>query len=472
MTGKFRQPESFLGGADARMVGDLIAASADVALIIGTDGIVRDLAFRIDDPARLGLSKWRGRSVEDLVSERCRPKLRKLLELARAGQPSREIEVLHAAPDQEDFPVRYAAVPLGRQGQVALVGRDQRALATLQSRLLANRQEMESSTKLQRQAETHYRLLFELGSDALIVVDAATGRVREINPQAAQLFGREPRELSGKSLAALFEKASRADIQALLAGVVATAQASSTNARTLDGGVAMNLLADLFRADDLRLILLRLTADAVSSEPPPTTEANLLGLMRGAVEGVVLVDANGEITWANDAFMNLTQIAKLEHARGLPLDNYFERGGVELNIILSQLDQAGRLQPIGMVLRGTQGQTTEVELSGIAMPAGSPPGYGFIIRGSAVSGSAGKPRGGDLPQSTADMIEMIGKVPLKGVVRDTTDLIERACIEAALKLTGDNRAAAAKVLGLSRQSLYVKLRRYGLVDDADAADDD
>ena len=70
------------------------------------------------------------------------------------------------------------------------------------------------------------------------------------------------------------------------------------------------------------------------------------------------------------------------------------------------------------------------------------------------------------------MIDMIGKVPLKGVVRDTTDLIERACIEAALRLTGDNRAAAAKVLGLSRQSLYVKLRRYGLVDESDTADED
>ena len=38
------------------------------------------------------------------------------------------------------------------------------------------------------------------------------------------------------------------------------------------------------------------------------------------------------------------------------------------------------------------------------------------------------------------------------------------CIEAALELTGDNRASAAEILGLSRQSLYVKLRRYGLGD--------
>ena len=51
---------------------------------------------------------------------------------------------------------------------------------------------------------------------------------------------------------------------------------------------------------------------------------------------------------------------------------------------------------------------------------------------------------------------------LKEIVRETTDLIERLCIEAALELTKNNRASASEVLGLSRQSLYSKLRRFGL----------
>jgi len=53
---------------------------------------------------------------------------------------------------------------------------------------------------------------------------------------------------------------------------------------------------------------------------------------------------------------------------------------------------------------------------------------------------------------------------LKDLVRETTDMIERLYIEAALELTGNNRASAAEMLGLSRQSLYVKLHRYGLRD--------
>jgi len=69
-----------------------------------------------------------------------------------------------------------------------------------------------------------------------------------------------------------------------------------------------------------------------------------------------------------------------------------------------------------------------------------------------------------LPSSVNQLTELVGRVPMKDIVSETSDLIEKLCIEAALELTRDNRASAAEILGLSRQSLYVKLRRYGLGD--------
>nr|MCU0625207.1 hypothetical protein [Gemmatimonadaceae bacterium] len=62
----------------------------------------------------------------------------------------------------------------------------------------------------------------------------------------------------------------------------------------------------------------------------------------------------------------------------------------------------------------------------------------------------------------------VGRVSLRELVRDTVDLVERHFIEAALELTDDNRTSAAEVLGVSRQSLYVKLRRHHLIDAPDA----
>ena len=69
-----------------------------------------------------------------------------------------------------------------------------------------------------------------------------------------------------------------------------------------------------------------------------------------------------------------------------------------------------------------------------------------------------------LPRSIEQLTELIGRVSLEDLVRQSTDVIAKLCIQAALGLTGGNRASAAEMLGLSRQSRYVKLRRYGLGD--------
>jgi DNA-binding NtrC family response regulator len=69
-----------------------------------------------------------------------------------------------------------------------------------------------------------------------------------------------------------------------------------------------------------------------------------------------------------------------------------------------------------------------------------------------------------LVRNSDELSMLVGKVPLKDILAETTDLIEQLCIKAALDLTKDNRVSASEILGLSRQSLYIKLRKYGLVD--------
>jgi len=68
----------------------------------------------------------------------------------------------------------------------------------------------------------------------------------------------------------------------------------------------------------------------------------------------------------------------------------------------------------------------------------------------------------------AELSRLVGRMPLKDIVGETVDMIEKMCIQSALTLTHNNRASASEMLGLSRQSLYVKLRRYGMVSDQDA----
>jgi transcriptional regulator PpsR len=115
-------------------------------------------------------------------------------------------------------------------------------------------------------------------------------------------------------------------------------------------------------------------------------------------------------------------------------------------------------------LRGEFGVSTEVEISAVLLAQADPPVLGFTVRdvGRRLPAEAGALQ--SLPRSVNQLTELVGRVPMKDIVGETSDLIEKRCIEAALELTRDNRASAAEILGLSRQSLYVKLRRYGLGD--------
>jgi DNA-binding NtrC family response regulator len=96
---------------------------------------------------------------------------------------------------------------------------------------------------------------------------------------------------------------------------------------------------------------------------------------------------------------------------------------------------------------------------------GSSPCYGMTIRVLRQRAAFALPRGATtFTRSVTNLAELVGRVPLKELVRETTDMVEQMCIEAALELTNDNRASAAQILGLSRQGLYAKLRRYGIDD--------
>ncbi len=167
---------------------------------------------------------------------------------------------------------------------------------------------------------------------------------------------------------------------------------------------------------------------------------------------------------ANAAFVELTQLAGEDAVRGQSLERWLGRPGVDLSVMLATLRQQGAVRLFATSLRGEHGVPAEVEISGVSVPDGDPPCLGFTVR------HIGRRLGGELqagkttPRSVEQLTQLVGRMPLKDLVRESTDLIEQLCIEAALELTQDNRASAAEMLGLSRQSLYVKLRRYGLGD--------
>jgi transcriptional regulator PpsR len=472
---QFDAPEESLGSLDAKAAGDLIAAAGDVALVVDEHGVIRDMAFGSEDLSREGHSSWLGKRWIDTVTEESRPKIEALLRDAATKGPQRWRQVNHHTRGGPDIPLLYSAVRFGRDGRPAATadraiafGRDMRAAAVLQQRLVDAQQLMERDYSRFRQAETRYRQLFQITSEAVLIVDAANHKVMEANPAARALLGDPVNKMVGSLMPSLFATASAPAVQTLLAGVRAAGRDDQVLVQLPEDRGEVTLFASVFRLETGLFLLVRLARSSNVGTAPPSSDAGsmLQQLAQQAADAMVVTDASGRVLSANRAFVELVQLLREDQVLGNSLDRWLGRTGVDLSVLLSNLRQGAAVRLYASTLRGEYGTATDVEVSAVAMSDSMPPALGFIIRDVArrLPGENAKDTSRELTPSIGQLRELVGRAPLKDIVGKTNDLIEQMCIEAALELTRDNRASAAEMLGLSRQSLYVKLRRYGLSD--------
>jgi transcriptional regulator PpsR len=466
----FNAPKTTLGDIDAEAAATLIAASADIALILDDSGCIRDVSIAAEDLMNdlAGHASWPGTPWIDTVTEDSRSKVEMLMAGAASGQPPQWRHLNHPATSGADIPILYAAVWAGNPQRIVAFGRDLRAVSVLQRRLVDAQQSMERDYVRTRHVETRYRLLFQMASDAVLIVDDAAGKVLDSNPTARRLFAQAAEPGRPWPLTSAFTAETARSVELLLAGVRASGRADDVGARLQAQDREVIVTASLFRDEGGAVCLVRI--GAVAGEPAAGSmqklQSKLLKLMESAPDGFVVTGVDGRVITANAAFLELAQLPTEEQVRGEPLGRWLGRSGVDLDILIANMRQHGSVRLFASQIRGELGGTADVEISAVTVMNGGQPCFGFAIRdvGRRLRRQPDAERA--FPRSLEHLNEVVGRVALKEIVREATDVIERLCIEAALKLTSDNRASAAEMLGLSRQSLYVKLRRYGLGDPA------
>lgn len=466
-----KMPEAFLAQLSADAAAELITAAADVVLILDEQGVIRDISLASEDLRSTGCEGWVGQRWADTVNQESLPKVDALLK--SQGQPSsdgvRWRHVNHPLGNGSELPLSYALVPVHRQDGDKLArhsvafGRDLRPQVVLQQRLVNAQQSMERDYWRLRQVETRYRLLFQMASEPVIILEGSIDKLEEANPAAHQLFG-ERAQAAGWTLNQSLTPASQQVVRELLERLRASGRAEPVTVRLIDGEEDLVLSASQFRQESAQHFLLRFARPQEGTASSAShARQQLLQVMESAPDALVVTDPDGRILSANRSFLDLGQLGSEEQARGELLDKWLGRTGVDFRVLLSNLRQHGSVRLFATQMRGEYGSTTEVEISAVAVTAGNERCMGFTIRDMGrrlALESSSK----ELPRSASQMTELVGRLPLKDIVRETTDLIEQLCIEAALELTGDNRASAAEMLGLSRQSLYIKLRRFGILE--------
>jgi transcriptional regulator PpsR len=463
---QFSVASKWFAELDSETAAKLITVASDVSLVISdaAAGVIRDVSFGSSELSADLAQGWVGKAWTDTVTSDSRHKVEALLRDASSSELPRWRMLNHRIEGGGELPVLYAAVQASASGQVVAFGRSMRPMATLQQQLVSAQQSMEREYLKLRQTEARHRLLFQVASEAVLVVDAANRRILEANPSAGNLLGEVSKRLIGRVFPEGFDERSSATLQNLLGTVRATGRTDSVDVRSADGKRHYSVAASLFREERASFFLIRLAATGIdgSAAALPNQKSKVLEIVSSAPEGFVVTDLAGRILFANRAFLDLVQLATEEQARNESIERWLGRPGVDFNLLTAQLREHGSLRLFATRLRGELGTDIDVEICAVSVPDGDDPCFGFTIRDVGQRVTFDRQTSPAKPRSVAQLTELVGRVPLKDLVRESTDMIEKLCIEAALEITGDNRASAAEILGLSRQSLYAKLRRYGL----------
>ncbi len=459
---RFSAPAQALQGIDAETAGELIAAVADVALVIDSGGVILDAAFSEADLAKEAYQDWIGRRWIDTVTAESLAKIEELLRDATPRSSARWRHVNHPASEGADIPIRYRGIRFGADRRILAVGRDLRPLAALQQRLAEAQQAMEREYTRIRNAEKRYRMLFNLASEAVLIVDANNGRVTEANPTAATLVGVEPKRLAGQQFEELFAEPSRQAVRSFLAAARVAPRVDNVHVNLARDQSGVLLTGSLYRQDGAAHLLVLLSRLGDGTAAISNEDAALLRLVEAMPEAFVVIDAERRVLTANAAFLDLVQATNLLQVKGQPIERWVGRPGAEIDVLFANLRAHGTVRHVSTIVRGEFGTNEDVEIVAASGLGGPSPCTGLTIRAAGWRGGRERLGGRELPRTIEQFTDLVGRVPMKNLVRETTDLIERLCIQAALELTRENRASAAEMLGLSRQAFYVKLRRYGL----------
>jgi PAS domain-containing protein len=390
----------------------------DITLLLDLDGKIRRATLADGLPAG-GIETWVGRMWADTVSDGASDRVRGMLHDARASGVSAFRVVNQRFPNGLELPVEYSTIRLGGEAGLIAIGKNQSTVTELQNRLIAAQQAREQDYWKLRDVETRYRMLFDTSNEAVLIVRADGFNVVEANLAALRTLS-----ITDSLIPPALENAGYGN----------------------------------------------LPVDALFDRLP---------------DAHVIIDLEGTVLRANTAFLDLVQVGSMGLVIGERIGRWLSRPGADIAVLISAVRRHHYVRLFTTTLQSELSSEMEVEISAAGERDEDCRFVSLLIRDIsrriALSGAGGAADLGErhVPKHAAGgqtllaalgtMADDLGETSLPALVKETVGLVERHYIEAALERTDGNRTATAELLGLSRQSLYMKLNRYGLDTESQAA---
>jgi transcriptional regulator PpsR len=347
------------------------------------------------------------------------------------------------------------------------VGRDLRNLANLQQRLVEAQQAIETDYLRLRFAEARYRQLFDLSLTAHLIVDGSTLKILEANAVAMNLFSDKGQRVIGRAFAEFIDMADFDELLDIFNNSRNMSYSKKISVHLAKNKLPVEVAVNFLREENQTVFLVHVVPQSNVNDYLHTDidTSRLIRAVQSSLDAYVVTDMNGKILTINQTFQEMTQEEKSSDLIGEPIDNWLGRSSIDLRVILNNLKEKISIKHyVTSIIPKGDSHGIEVELSAVKVLGEAEEYIGFSIRHIGQRVSQRNQNNSDLKQTATKLTELVGRVPLRDIVSETTDMIEKMCIMSALDLTLNNRVSASEMLGLSRQSLYIKMRRFGITD--------
>ena len=437
------------------MIGDAFV-KPDITLMLDADGVIRK-AEASEALADEGVGALRGRSWTDTIDPAVTEQIRGMIEGARNAGVSSCFRVQQKLPSGKELPFEYTTFSLGHADGFVAVGKNLQGIADLQARLQAAQRERERDYWKFREIETRYKMLFDASAEPAVIVRASNMRIFEANVAATRSLGLLP----GPEFCPDLAPRDRRALEAMLDKARELGRAPGIAIRLPSTTGQWRVRASLISTDSETFYLIQMSPLGTSAPSTETAEDLYVErLLKRLPDGFVVIDAAGSIVRANNTFLDLIQIGAETSIIGQSIKRWLSHPGADITLLLDLLSRHGNVRQMSTMIYGELGSNTPVEISAIGDRTGAAEFVGLLLRDVTT-------RISDARQAAPfDFIDNVDAMPddfsLEKAVRNAVEVIEQKAILSVLRLCRGNRTAAAKRLGLSRQSLHAKLKKYDL----------
>ncbi|MEM1377273.1 MAG: transcriptional regulator PpsR [Pseudomonadota bacterium] len=455
----FASAASVFENLDANAVNALASMGADITLMLTEQGDIIDVAYTDETLDRYNPNDWIGRQWSAIVTPECHGKIEALLDENAQHGTTRKRQVNHPAPGQPDLPIEYTLISVEGMPYKLAVGEDLRRLSDLQQQLVKIQVELEAEYRRIREAESRYRTIFHKAELPVVVVDGESQSILDLNLAATNFMRLSAGKVIGKALHAHVHKESRSQLQEAINAARHGGSRQHVEVR-LDDGTMLQATVEPYRENGRSNVMLTFQARD-GSDKAMATMIDAIAL-DSFPEALVIINRDGSIVNPNERFLDLIHMMNRSLIIDRPLNTWLGASSVDLQVLLSRVKEEGQVRQFATVIRDEIGTTTPVLVSAARYEGDNK--IGVVITENARRDNQFTVPTPSNEGGTSDFSQLVGRVPLKELIREAVDVIEKMCIEAALRQTDNNRASAADMLGLSRQSLYIKLKRHNLED--------